>query len=239
MYGNSGDDLDFQMVPIDRLPNFPSPYASQQNAASRNQLFNPLSIELSDQYESLPIFFQQLVPKTHLNLVQIIQFYDRFVIRKEKPTDSYEEIYLQIFRANFSSDSVTNCEVCYQPVTNRWQHGISVHHDLLVSFAQRPKRPKGFLQNTLLRDGICPIGCGYKSTSQDIRLHLIYFHSKIQLQNWLINRDYLKYQEGLLTRREFIKTMSVDEHSLFEREDEYLRPRCMQVVVNGEGETGV
>ena len=83
MYGLQTEDLDFQMVPLDKLPNFPSPYASQQNAISRNQLFNPLSIELSDQYESLPIFFQQLVPKTHLNLVQIIQFYDRLVIRKE------------------------------------------------------------------------------------------------------------------------------------------------------------
>jgi hypothetical protein len=62
------------------MPNFPSPYASQQNAASKNQLMNPLTLELSDQYEQLPIFFQVLVPKTHLNLVQLIEYYDKFEI---------------------------------------------------------------------------------------------------------------------------------------------------------------
>ena len=39
---------DGHAVNIQDLPNFPSPYASQQNSASRNQLLNPLDIKLSD-----------------------------------------------------------------------------------------------------------------------------------------------------------------------------------------------
>ena len=68
MYGRGEDDYFkdtgypglrsiVEAVPVEDLPNFPSPYASQQNAASRNQLLNPLDIDLSDQYENLPIYF--------------------------------------------------------------------------------------------------------------------------------------------------------------------------------------
>jgi hypothetical protein len=74
------------------------------------------------------------------------------------------------------------------------------------------------MANTILRDGICPIGCGYKSTYSEIRFHLIYFHSKIECQRWMINRDYLRYQEGMLTRREFIKTIVTDPDSIFDNE---------------------
>lgn len=64
--------------------------------------FKKLDRDLSDQYEHLPIFFQYLVPKTHLNLVQMIEFYDRFEIKKEKPRDPYDRAFYWVFKANFS-----------------------------------------------------------------------------------------------------------------------------------------
>jgi hypothetical protein len=33
-----------------------------------------------------------------------------------------------------------------------------------------------------------------------------------------MNRDYLRYQEGMLTRREFIKTIITNEDSIFDGE---------------------
>lgn len=114
IYGRKpSESSELRAVPIHDMPNFPSPYASQQNAASKNQLLNPLTLELSDQYELLPVFFQCLVPKTHLNLVQLIEFYDKFEIRREAPADGYEKAFYQVFRANFCKEDVKNCEVCY------------------------------------------------------------------------------------------------------------------------------
>ena len=109
----------------------------------------------------------------------LIEYYDKFEIKKQRPKDSYEKAFFWIYKANFSEDEVMTCEVCFQPISRRWNHVMNVHHDLLVSTFDKAKRHKGFLQNTILRDGICPIGCGYKSTYHDIRLHLIYFYSKI------------------------------------------------------------
>ena len=49
-------------------------------------------------------------------------------------------------------------------------------------------------------------------------MHLIYFHSKIELQQWCINRDFLKYQEEMLTRRQFIKTIETSSESILDKE---------------------
>ena len=86
-----------------------------------------------------------MVPKTHLNLTMLIEFYDRFEIKKEEPKDLYEKAYYWVFRANFSDDELKTCEVCFQPVMRRWSHVLNVHHDLLVSTFAKPKRPKGLI----------------------------------------------------------------------------------------------
>ena len=49
-------------------------------------------------------------------------------------------------------------------------------------------------------------------------MHLIYFHSQVELQRWQINRNFLRYQEGFLTRREFIKTIITRPDSIFDSE---------------------
>lgn len=47
-------------------------------------------------------------------------------------------------------------------------------------------------------------------------MHLITYHSKMQLQVWQINRDFLMYQEGLITREEFIKTIQSNDFNIFD-----------------------
>ena len=146
--------------------------------------FNILDLELSNQYEQLPIFFQYLVPKTHLNLIQLIEYYDRFEIKKERPVDAYERAYFWVFKANFSDQEIMNCEVCYQPVAKRFRHVQNVHQDLLYGSKPSNINLKGYLQSQLLKDGVCPVGCGYKTDETEIRKHLITYHSKMQLQVW-------------------------------------------------------
>jgi hypothetical protein len=36
---------------------------------------------------------------------------------------------------------------------------------------------------------------------------MIIYHSKLDLKKWCINRDYLMYQEGLISKTEFLKTI--------------------------------
>ena len=36
---------------------------------------------------------------------------------------------------------------------------------------------------------------------------MILYHSKLELRKWCINRDYLMYQEGMLTKSEFLRTV--------------------------------
>ena len=36
---------------------------------------------------------------------------------------------------------------------------------------------------------------------------MIVYHSKLELKKWCINRDYLMYQEGMLSKNEFLKTV--------------------------------
>ena len=84
-------------VQITDLPSFPSPYPSEQNSASKNQLLTPLTLKQSDLYENLPLKFQELVPKTHLRLTILAELFDKFE-RGEKPSDGFERAYWWIFK---------------------------------------------------------------------------------------------------------------------------------------------
>jgi hypothetical protein len=62
-------------------------------------------------------------------------------------------------------------------------------------------------ENILTKSGCCPVGCGYRSSQIELREHMIVYHSKMELKKWCINRDYLRYQEGLLSKADFLKTI--------------------------------
>jgi hypothetical protein len=49
---------------------------------------------------------------------------------------------------------------------------------------------KGDPYSHLLKDGICPIGCGFNGQKSEIRTHLVLLHSKEQLKKWNFNRDF-------------------------------------------------
>lgn len=36
---------------------------------------------------------------------------------------------------------------------------------------------------------------------------MIIYHSKLDLKRWCINRDYLRYQEGIISKTDFMKTV--------------------------------
>ena len=44
----------------------------------------------------------------------IIEFYNKFEIKKELPKDGYEKAYWWVFKSNFAQkEEVMQCEVCF------------------------------------------------------------------------------------------------------------------------------
>jgi hypothetical protein len=76
----------------------------------------------------------------------------------------------------------------------------------------------------MMKQDICPLGCGFWRKTKSCRLetleyvdeisemrkHFILYHSHKQLKSWGINRNYLKYLEGMITKDEMRKDINSD-----------------------------
>lgn len=70
-----------------------------------------LELEVSDQYEKMPPEFQYLISKVHPRLKDMINFWERFVIFREKAELPCDRIYEFVFT---KIDVI--CEICYTPM---------------------------------------------------------------------------------------------------------------------------
>jgi hypothetical protein len=95
-------------------------------------------MEMSNTYEKMPRDFQRLVPKGHLDLKRLMDYYTRFIVRNLKPQDHSERAYKYVFRLNienrrfipeiFGQDGC-RCDICFQPMKSKERH-IVVHLDI-------------------------------------------------------------------------------------------------------------
>jgi hypothetical protein len=87
----------------------------------------------------MPEDFQSLIPKIHPRLKDMINFWERFVIFREKAETPADKIYEHVMKR---SDFI--CEICYAPMQNNHdivKHIRNVHSDLIDGYVPGEKRP--------------------------------------------------------------------------------------------------
>jgi len=67
-----------------------------------------LRLDVSDKYESMPTDFQKLITKMHPRLEDMMNFWEKFVIFREKADDPIDKIY-EIVMTKID----IRCEICY------------------------------------------------------------------------------------------------------------------------------
>ena len=155
----------------------------------------------------------------------MISFWERFVIFREKAETPADRIYEFVF-----TKIDMCCEICFTPMSSNQdvvRHIRVNHQDLIdggeaIKLSTIKKTAMVWQHSLLMKQDICPLGCGYwrKTIGQngqplsedisDMRRHLILYHSHKQLKNWGVNRNYLKYIEGMISRDEMRKDVNQD-----------------------------
>ena len=75
-----------------------------------NGAWNTMDLQTSDQYEKMPKEFQNLISKVHPRIKDMIKFWEKFVIFREKAETPNDKIYEFVF-----TKIDLNCEICYSP----------------------------------------------------------------------------------------------------------------------------
>ena len=142
-----------------------------------------MTMQLSDEYELLPFDFKRLVPKSHSQLSDLINFYNDIILGKKPCKSAVDKSWFTIF-----SQGMSKCDICFTRFT---QSGNMLTHKKRLHNGPDMKDPYLSIKNK------CLIGCQYTSQNKsDIRKHMILFHGKDELDAWGFNRQYLKYLEG-------------------------------------------
>ena len=77
-----------------------------------------LDMRTSDQYEKMPMEFQSLFTKSHPRLSEMIEFWERFVVFREKALTSKDKLYeLVMTRIDIF------CDICSAPMMNNQEIG--------------------------------------------------------------------------------------------------------------------
>ena len=157
-----------------------------------------MTLSLSDHYETMDRKFREKVPKTHYDIVRLMELFEMF---KKNPMGSEmkNKVINNLILKNDTSVNRVKCEMCYSHFLRREQlyKHIWKFHD---------KDNLGKINPYTWFTDDCIMGCGFNSKTPSRRhMHLVIFHSHDQLSDWSINREYLKLVEGLINKKTFFK----------------------------------
>ena len=144
----------------------------------------PINMELSDYYEEMSDEFTCVVPKTHQRLQNLIQLYDKYA--KEQSlvnTSGGDGYYMYVFGLK----SGIQCEYCNIYMTSHYK--IKIH---INTFHQSYEHFKKWPYSNHKQDR-CPMGCKFSTQKIDeLKMHLVLYHSAEELKIWGYSRQYLK-----------------------------------------------
>ena len=88
-----------------------------------------------------------------------------------------------------------SCDICYTKIS--YAARMLTHKKSFHNSSFENKCPYG----SILKD-TCPAGCSFQSTNKDdLKIHLVLYHSESKLKLWGINRNLLKEKLNLCIKK--------------------------------------
>ena len=170
---------------------------------------------LSDEYETFPITFQALVPKSNPQIKEMMDIYRQGNngLKFNKFTLGHD-IMKKINDNPNSLIGKAHCDICHLALYSNKEvkkHKMSYHNPPYEE-CDNPRIPYRFCRNDNGYSLCLVYTCGWQHTNQmEIIKHMCLMHSQLELSNFGVSRMYLKYIMGIrLPEMDLIRQTQID-----------------------------